>query len=211
MQHPSWTFEKVIDNYCKTPAAGHLYLSSSELLEWLKETANLAKTCIDAYRLPCIPLLLLHSWCPEVSNNALQAQKCNLRGDLQFFSIELYWNNHGSGTWIFCRQCIDRLVSTSVIVSKRCSLKTSIAMPETPEVKIGEMNKELLRMDPWIADALEPRFCEYSTKLPRFNAKRHGNWYFLVTETVREKVPGPGSSGEPPWKMCAVKCNFKVK
>ena len=33
MQHPSWTFEKVIDNYCKTPAAGNLYLSSSELLE----------------------------------------------------------------------------------------------------------------------------------------------------------------------------------
>ena len=58
-------------------------------------------------------------------------------------------------------------------------------------------------LDPWIADTLELSFCEYSTKLPRSIAKRSGNWYFLVTESVREKVPGPGSSGEPPWKMCS--------
>lgn len=34
MQHPSWTFEKVLENYCKMPPARDLYLSgSSELLE----------------------------------------------------------------------------------------------------------------------------------------------------------------------------------
>jgi hypothetical protein len=34
MQHPSWTFEKVLENYCKMPPVRDLYLSgSSELLE----------------------------------------------------------------------------------------------------------------------------------------------------------------------------------
>ena len=33
------------------------------------------------------------------------------------------------------------------MVSKRCSLKTLIAVPETPEVKIDEKNRELFRMD----------------------------------------------------------------
>lgn len=91
MQHPSWTFEKVIDNYCKTPAAGNLYLSSSELLEWLKETANLAKTCLDAYRLPCIPFVVVAFLDAQKFQTMLfkpriwESPQCNLRDDLQFF------------------------------------------------------------------------------------------------------------------------------
>lgn len=96
MQHPSWTFEKVIDNYCKTPAAGNLYLSSSELLEWLKETANLAKTCIDAYRLPCIPFVVVVVAFLDAQKfqtllfkpRIWESPQYNLRDDLQFFSIE---------------------------------------------------------------------------------------------------------------------------